>query len=52
VINIIIQNRDTGCYKYEEVPTEKVVPLYKPFTTILYLKKFKPGKVLFGAVKV
>jgi hypothetical protein len=31
---------------------EKVVSLFKPFTTIFYLEFFKPRKVLSGAVKL
>jgi hypothetical protein len=30
---------------------EKIVPFFKTFTIIFYLKQFKLGKVLFGAVK-
>jgi hypothetical protein len=30
---------------------DKAVPLFKPFKTIFYLKKFEQGKVLFVSVK-
>jgi uncharacterized membrane protein (GlpM family) len=36
-----------------EVPMEKVIPFFKPFTTISYFKKkIKLEKILFGSVKV
>jgi hypothetical protein len=35
-----------------EVPMEKIIPFFKPLTTIFYFKFFDLGKVLFGAVKV
>jgi hypothetical protein len=31
---------------------EKVVPFFKPFTTIFYFKFFELGKIVFGSVKV
>jgi hypothetical protein len=31
---------------------KKVIPFFKTFTTIFYLKKFELGKVVYGLVKV
>jgi hypothetical protein len=39
-------------YEFDDVPIEKVVPLFKSFTTIFYLKFLKLGKILFGSIKV
>jgi hypothetical protein len=36
----------------EEVPMEKVVPLFKPFKTIFHFKFFEQVKVLFRSAKV
>jgi hypothetical protein len=36
----------------EEVPMEKVLPLFKPFKPIFYFKFVEFRKVLFGSVKV
>jgi hypothetical protein len=33
--------------EFEEVPIQKVVPLFKLFKAIFYFKNFEPGKVLF-----
>jgi hypothetical protein len=33
------------------MPVEKVVPLFKPFTTIFYFKIFELRKIKFGSIK-
>jgi hypothetical protein len=39
-------------FEYEEVTIEKVVPFFKPFTTIFYLKYFKLRKIMFESNQV
>jgi hypothetical protein len=38
--------------EFEEVPIEKVVPIFKSFTTMSYLKNLELEKVIFGSIKV
>jgi hypothetical protein len=39
-------------FEYEEDTIRKVVPHFKPFTTIFYLKILKLGKVTFGSNQI
>jgi hypothetical protein len=36
----------------EEVPMDKVVPLFKPFKNIFYFKKIELGRMMFGSNEV
>jgi hypothetical protein len=38
-------------FESEDVPMEKVVPLFKPFGNIFYFKIFQLGRVLLRVVK-